>query len=376
MKILITGGHMTPALAVIEALPSDAQVVYVGRKYALEGDSAISLEYRVLTGMHIPFVVLQPGRLQRKFTRYTLPALGKVPKSMVDAFEILRKEKPDIILSFGGHVAFPICFVASLLRIPIVVHEQTLEVGGANRLIAKLATKICVSWESSLSFFPKEKVVLTGNPLLSTKISADIQEAYKKKKNKYPIIAITGGSLGSHAINALIEPIVEKLLAKYFLIHQTGDAQEFKDYEKLSEIKEKLPYTFQERYILKKFIYPSEVASIYAFSDLVISRAGMNTVLTLLLVNTPTLLIPLPFSQRQEQMKNAMLVKEFGLGEVLLQDGLTSESLLANIEKMIKYSKNYKNKDEEKMRSIHKNAAKKIIQVVYGAKASSLQKKI
>ncbi len=375
MKILITGGHMTPALAVIQELPKDAEVVYVGRKFALEGDSALSLEYQALTAMHIPFIIFQPGRIQRKMTRFTLPSLGRIPKGVWEAFGILRTEKPDVVLSFGGHVAFPICLAASLLKIPVVMHEQTLEAGGANHIISRFATKICVSWESSLRFFPKEKTVLTGNPLLPSKPSVEIQQILNKRNKKYPFLVITGGSLGSHPLNALIEPIIKLLLAKYTVLHQTGDAKEFGDFAKLEEVKSSLPYTFQERYILCKFINPSDIAYVYNMCDMVVSRSGINTVLTLLLENTPSLLIPLPFSQRQEQLKNALLLSEAGLGEVLQQAGLTSGALFGAIEHMMGKRESYTNTKYKELVALHKNAAKKIIQVVYGAKNNSLQKK-
>lgn len=375
MKILITGGHLTPALAVIQKLPKDAEITYVGRKFALEGDSAVSLEYHTITNMGIPFIAFQPGRLQRKFTKHTLPSLGRVPKGVWEAFWILKKEKPDVILSFGGHVAFPICFAASLLKIPSVVHEQTLEIGGTNRLIAKIATKICVSWESSLAFFPKKKTILTGNPLPFTPPSQEIQDLLQKRNKKYPLITITGGSLGSHPINTLVEPILEKLLAKYIVLHQTGDAQEFGDFAKLEAFRESLPYTFQERYILRKFIHPEDVSYAYGVSDMVVSRSGINTVLTLLLENTPALLIPLPISQRQEQLKNALFLKDSGLGEVLEQDTLTSESLFIAIENMMEKKDMYQNRNLDSLKEIHRDAAEKIIAVVYGSKNYALQEK-
>ena len=369
MKILVTGGHLTPALAVIQKIPKNVEVIYVGRKFALEGDTGVSLEYQTIASLNIPFIIFHPGRLQRKFTKYTVPALARIPKSIVQAIRILRREKPTVVLSFGGHVAFPICLAAAMLHIPFVIHEQTLEAGGTNRILARLATKICVSWESSLQFFPKEKTVLTGNPLLPSQPSQEIQEIVQKKMTAYPILTITGGSLGSHAINVLIEPIIKKLLAKYFIIHQTGDAQQFKDFDTIENIKSSLPYTFQERYIVRKFISPDDIAFVYNSSDLVVSRSGINTVLALLLGNIPSLLIPLPHSQRQEQYKNADFLQKSGLGQVLLQDDLTSERLLNTIGVMMKNRTMYANNNLSDMQRLHKHAAEKILQVVYDTQA-------
>lgn len=366
---------MTPALAVIEKLPKDAEVVYVGRKYPLEGDSAVSLEYQTMNERKIPFIEFHPARLQRKFTRHTFLSLRRLPKGMMEAFNILRHEKPDVILSFGGYVAFPFAVAGSVLRIPVVTHEQTLEAGGTNKLIGKFATKICVSFPSSIPFFPKKKTILTGNPVVSDSPSEEIKKLFSTVNTKYPVITITGGSLGSHAINMLVEPMLAKLLAKYNVIHQTGDAQEFGDFSLLENVRNSLPFTFQERYILTKFISPSDIAYVYKHSDMVVSRSGANTVLTLLLEDIPAILIPLPHSQRQEQMKNALLLKESGLGEVLLQDTITSESLLKAIEMMMEKKDAFHNKDISAMRELHANAAQKIIQVVYDTSSSRLQKK-
>ena len=375
MKVLITGGHLTPALAVIKERPKGMDVVYVGRKYALEGDSALSLEYQTITNLGIPFIVFHPGRLQRRFTRHTLFSLGRFPKGIWEAFRILKKEKPDVVLSFGGYVAFPIAVAASLLKIPVITHEQTLEVGAANALIAKLAIKVCVSWPSSEKFFPKEKVVLTGNPIVEQKPSQEMQALICHHKEKYPLLVITGGSLGSHAINILIEPMLDKLLAHFTILHQTGNAKQYGDYDRLVKKRNKMPYTFQERYLPTKFLAPDDMPYIYEQADLVISRSGINTVLTLLLANTPSLLIPLPISQRQEQLKNALLLRDSGLGEVLEQDSLTSETLFEAVLMMMRNKTVYKNKDLETMRSLHQHAAEHILRVVDGTKTYPIQAK-
>src|SRR5690348_9513348 len=102
MKIAIIGGHLTPALAMIEHFPKETDVVYIGRKFALEGDAAYSLEYQAIHSRGIPFFHLTTGRLQRSFTSKTIPSLMKVPKGFLQAYVLLKKLKPDILLGFGG----------------------------------------------------------------------------------------------------------------------------------------------------------------------------------------------------------------------------------------------------------------------------------
>ncbi len=185
----------------------------------------------------------------------------------------------------------------------------------------------------------------------------------KGDKGKQPLVCIVGGSSGSHAINEFVEGCLEKLVNKYQVIHQTGDAQEFKDYDRLMKLKESLPKEKQQRYILRKFIKPEEIGNVFHQADLIVSRCGMNTITSLLVLQKPSLLIPLPFAQRNEQYKNALLLKDAGLGIVLDQKTLTSEELFENIVKMIENKKNYHVKSSVPVLN-PQEAAEKIIEMV------------
>jgi UDP-N-acetylglucosamine--N-acetylmuramyl-(pentapeptide) pyrophosphoryl-undecaprenol N-acetylglucosamine transferase len=200
MKIVLIGGHLSPALSILEALPKDTETLFIGRKYGLEGDNALSLEYKTIAELKVPFVALNTGRWQRKLTKYTFSSLLKLPFGVIKSFLTLVKFRPDVVVGFGGYVSVPVVLCAYLLRIPIVIHEQTLEAGLANRFLAKLATKICISWQASQKYFPKEKIVFTGNPVRKLKIKNE----KLKIKNNLPMIYITRGSSGSHSINLLI----------------------------------------------------------------------------------------------------------------------------------------------------------------------------
>jgi UDP-N-acetylglucosamine--N-acetylmuramyl-(pentapeptide) pyrophosphoryl-undecaprenol N-acetylglucosamine transferase len=380
MKILICGGHLTPALAVIDNLPNDAHVLYVGRKHALEGDSAVSLEYHTVSERKIPFVTLQTGRLQRKWTKHTIPSLLKLPKGFFHAFSIIKKYKPDVIVGFGGYISVPLCIAGWMQKIPVIIHEQTLEVGLANKILSPFATKICISWKNSEKFFPKHKTSLTGNPAIS--VIADFiktchpeldsgSSLYKIPKQvrhdnigNRPILVIVGGSLGSHAINILVEGCLEKLLQSFTIIHQTGAAKAYNDYDRLLERKETLPYALRKFYTLSQFIEPEKIITTFQKADLIISRAGINTVTTLLILNKPTLFIPLPVSQNQEQLKNAQFFADHGLGEVIEQSSLTSETMLSLVTAMLKNKKHYTNTKDLHELTIHKTAAKNIIEII------------
>lgn len=125
MKLIITGGHLSPMLNVIEELPKEYSVLVIGRKRAIEGDETVSLEYEAIRKKGIPFKSIIAGRLQRKWTKKTLFSVLKFPIGFFQSFFILFSEKPDVVLSFGGYVSLPVVISAFIQRVPIVIHEQT-----------------------------------------------------------------------------------------------------------------------------------------------------------------------------------------------------------------------------------------------------------
>lgn len=362
MKILIIGGHLAPALCVIQELPKDAEILYVGRKYTLEGDKAVSLEYKTISSRGIAFTELKTGRLQRSITLHTIPSLGKIPYGFLQAVKIINKFKPDVIAGFGGYLSLPVIAAGYFLKVPIVIHEQTLDVGLANKYGARFAKKVCISFESSRKYFPKEKVVLTGNPV--KKNESKIIRRIKLPGGK-PVIYITGGSQGSHFINLLVLGSLSGLLGKYILVHQTGGAMKFKDFEKLSLLKGSLNAEKSNNYIISKFFEPMETESIMVQADLVVSRAGMNTVAELAVLKKPSLLIPIPVSSNNEQFKNALFLKKLGLGEVEEQKNLNPESFLITINHMFKNIDKYKL--HKPLEAFNYDSAKKIVDVIYAS---------
>ncbi len=371
MRVLIIGGHFTPALAVIEALPPEAHLLYVGRKTALEGEKTLSLEYQILTKRKIPFAEITTGRFQRKWTNHSFASILKIPIGFWQAFRIIKTFRPTIILGFGGYVQVPICLVGFLLRIPIVIHEQTLEAGLANRVIAPFATKICISWQSSSNFFNRNKIALTGNPAVSEIFSHKIPST-EEISNRHRLV-IVGGSQGSHAINMLVSATLGELVKYYTVFHQTGDAKEFHDFDNLTEKKDALSPLAKNRYTLVKFVDPKDIVSIFAQADLIISRAGMNTITTLLVMQKQALLIPLPHTQHDEQRKNALFFKAHGKGQILLQQNATPEQFLQHIHDMINQKGNSTNQKPDSDILLHKDAAKNILTILTYAQKSSTQ---
>src|SRR5258706_1364540 len=375
MRILITGRHLTPASSVIQALPKNTDVLYVGRKDAVEGYKELSLEYRTITSLGIPFAEITAGRIQRRLTKHTIPSVSKIPKGFCDAYRIIHSFSPEVILSFGSYVALPVGLAAYFMKIPLIIHEQTMHAGLANRLMAPFAKTICISWEESKNYFPKQKLELTGNPLPENKPSEQIIKLLNKDASK-PLLCIVGGSQGSHAINMFILPILKDLLEKYRVIHQTGDAREFNDFEKLTISRDLLREELQERYMQFKFIDPSDIAFVFQKSDLVVTRAGINTIQMLLVENNPSLVIPLPSAEKRDQYENALFLKKAGLGEIFIQSEVTSDSLLTCVNDMIEDRHKYTCPDVQKFINLHKGAAERIVKILeYATTSGKNQKK-
>jgi len=224
-RIIITGAHLTPALAIISELKERGnwQIYYLGRKYTLEGDKTPSAESQVLPQVGIKFIPIPAGRLQRKFTRWTIPSLIRIPLGVIHSFWHLLKIRPDLVCSFGGYVSVPIVFAAWLLGIPSLTHEQTVVVGLANKINALFANKVAISFSDSAQFFPKKKVILTGNPLRQEifKIGKPLFSLPKNRKTIY----ITGGSQGASVINQAVLEALPELIKNYNIIHQCGNKE-------------------------------------------------------------------------------------------------------------------------------------------------------
>ncbi|MBU0999920.1 UDP-N-acetylglucosamine--N-acetylmuramyl-(pentapeptide) pyrophosphoryl-undecaprenol N-acetylglucosamine transferase [Patescibacteria group bacterium] len=335
MKILVTGTHFTPAIATIEELrkTSGVDVVYVGRKTTQEGDKTASVESQILPAKGIKFIPIIAGRLQRVLTLYTIPSLFKIPIGFIQAFYIVLSEKPDVILSFGGYVAVPVVFLGWLLSVPIVIHEQTLVSGLANKISALFADKICLSFVSKFSL-KKENTILTGNPIrkeiLQPENKPDLiyERIFKTAKQKnLPVLLVTGGNQGSHILNTAVEKALDELTKIALIIHVTGD-NKFNDFGRLKNKQ-------NDHYLVKKWIGDGWGAMLSKI-DLVISRAGINTLTELAFLGKPALVIPIPYLYQDEQNKNAEYFKGLGLAGILPQSKLSAESLFKEIESALR----------------------------------------
>jgi len=353
-RLVITGGHLTPALALINEIKKDDpgwQIYYFGRKYALEGSKEKSFEFKTISQLEgVKFVPLVAGKLQRRWTRYAIVHLLKIPIGFLMALIWLLKIRPKLIISFGGYLSVPVVISGRLLGIPSITHEQTAAMGLANRINSLFVKKIAVSFPSLLKELDSKRAVWTGNPLrpeIFKKKPSKSSQLWSKIDPKKPLLYITGGKTGSVTINRVVKKIIPQLVKKFFVLHQIGLDQSIQPGRK-------------KDYLAVRFVDNGDIGWVLNRAALVVSRAGANTVLELAALAKPVILIPIPWSAGNEQMKNAQFLKELGLAEIIEQDQLDEKTLLATIAKMTKNSGQYRLKS---VNQDHQLAAKRLWQL-------------
>lgn len=320
--ILITGTHLTPALALISRLKTDYQLTYIGPK-----STQLHFSNSVINFFH-----LKAPKLHRHKLSSIILVPAKLTLATIKASQILTTVKPDLVVSFGGFTALPVCLSAKLLRIPIIIHEQTMAVGLANKLTARLATKIAISWPDSQKYFPKSKTVLTGNPVRKDILKVKPNPKSKELKTLY----IANGNQGSLVINQTINQILPQLLDNFTIIHQFGLNQPKASWQSQLSLKNALPKSKKNRYTLKKWFNSSAHAANLTKADLILGRSGANIMTELGLLKKPAILIPLPYAQKNEQFLNAKYLEKLGTALVVEQASLKVDKLLKAINQALR----------------------------------------
>jgi len=359
-SIVITGGHHSSALPVIKELKKrfpNIQIYWYGHKHSLQGSSNETLEYKEIIEMGIPFFNLHAGKFYKTFN---IVRLIKIPYGFIQSLFLLAKHKPQAILSFGGYLAVPVVLAGWVLGIPAVTHEQTAVIGYANKFISKFAKKILYTWEETIKYIPKNKAVYTGLPLREKYLSSKSEKF--NSNNDLPTIYITAGKTGSHIINLAVLENLEELLSIANLIHQTGDHSKYKDYEKAKEKYDSLSKNVMGKCYLHKFVHSNDIGAAYNQADLVISRSGAHTILELITLEKPCILIPIPWVSHNEQYRNAGVVKDFGLGEIIDQDKIKDKDFFLNKVKDVLNNLDFYKCSKQKPNN--KNAARLIVDEV------------
>ena len=345
LNVLITGGgsggHVSPALAVaqrIKEISPEAELLYVGGNMTMEGSAGESLEARLVRPTGIPLKIIHVGKLKRGgFSISTITRLWGFFPGLFEAWHTVRKFMPNVIFSSGGYVSLPVVIAGWVMRVPIVIHEQTAAVGLANSIAGKLATKVAITFPQSARYFAKNKTVVTGNPIQPAILNPDPDQGRRSELGQWlasgdePLLYVTGGGLGSHVINMAILEILPQLLSDYRVVHQCGAHAGYNDIAHLKRAVEMLPEEISRRYYVAPHLSPIEVGWLYTTVQLVVARAGANTVLELAAKGLAAIFIPIPWVTHDEQTKNASVLVEAGTASILPEKELNGRRLLSEI---------------------------------------------
>ncbi len=319
---------MTPATELIRQLKNDPkvhwQINYIGREKNSSVDNSPSIESKIIPKMGINFYSINCGKLDRRWLPNTIKGLPQTAKSLFEASKLIKKIKPDVVVSFGGYVSVPIIISSFLRKIPSITHEQTLTNSLTTKINSHFVTKVALSFDNQKQKLdlPKNKIVITGNLLR--------QELFNPQKSKIGDdidIFITAGNQGSHTINLLIKKILPKL-KNYSIIHQTGK-NDFADFQKLTKI--------YPKYKVFDYLESNDMAHVLNKAKTIISRSGANTSQEIIALNKKSILIPLRVSQQNEQLINAFWVKEKNPKntEIIEEKDLSEINILNKIDKLL-----------------------------------------
>jgi len=330
--IIITGSHHTPAIELIHQLKNDNlfnwNIVYVANL----NSSETHLAKTIIPKLNIKFYPLNSGKLDRRFFPNNITTIPKTITAFFQSLTIINQNKPDIIISFGGYTSVPVILAGFFNRIPSITHEQTLTVSLSTKINSLFVKKVALSFEDHFKKLPKSKIVITGN-LIRSDLSQNKSQKFQyleKSLAVKPLIYITGGNQGSAAINQDILKILPDIHKTHTIIHQTGKI----NYQSVLNQSQKLHLS--SNYIVTDYIDLEDIGWIFHHADIIISRSGANTCQEINVFNKKSILIPLPFTQQNEQLLNALWLKKLHPQSTIIipQNKLAPKPLLKAISQL------------------------------------------
>lgn len=322
-KILFTGGgtagHVTPNIALFdEAEKRGYELVYIGSKKGIEKG--------LIEDENVRFYSIFSGKLRRYFSVENFIDPFKVLIGCIQSIFILMKEKPNIVFSKGGFVSVPVVYAAKILGIPSIIHESDITPGLANKICIKVAKYVCCNFKDTFKYLPKEKAVLTGSPIRKELLEGRKEDGGKLmlfKDPEKPVLLIIGGSMGSNNVNNFIRNILSRLIEKFNIVHICGKGN----------IKEIEDEDIKSSY--RQFEYIKEdLKDVFALSDIVVSRAGANSICEILALKKPNVLIPLSKkASRGDQIDNAKMFVREGYSLMIEEENITNDILFDLINK-------------------------------------------
>ena len=330
MRVVIsaggTGGHIYPAIAIINKIKEEepkSEILYIGTTDRMEKD--------LIPELGIKYKGIQISGLKRKLTLENVRVLYHFLKARTTCKKIIKDFNPDVVIGAGGYVTGPVIWAAKKLGKKTFIHEQNSVIGLSNKYLTKYADKVGVSFESTMKFFPEDKVRLTGNPCSekALKLKKAKKEDYGLDKNK-KLVLIVMGSLGSKTVNDKITSFLSDFKNKdYQVLFVTGNSC-YNDIKKI-----KVP----NNVIIKPFI--KDLPSLMKATDLIVTRAGASTMSEILVLGVPSIFIPSPYVTNNHQYKNAMDLVNKEAGLILEEKNLTKENLINLIDNTLSNKEEY-----------------------------------
>lgn len=310
-----TAGHVTPNLALIPALKEAGyEIRYIG--------SYNGMERKLIENAGISYDGISSGKLRRYFDLKNFTDPLRVLKGYAEARKLIKKYKPDVLFSKGGFVAVPVVLAAKHYHVPVIIHESDMTPGLANKLCIPSARKVCCNFPETLKYLPSDKAVLTGSPIREELLKGDRLAGlqYTHLSAARPILLVIGGSLGSVKINNTVRSALPKLLESFQVIHICGRGN-------VDESLIGKPGYVQYEYV------DSPLKHLFAAADIVVSRAGANSICEFLALRKPNVLIPLSAAaSRGDQILNAKSFEKQGFSSLLEEEHLTADSLVEAVQ--------------------------------------------
>ena len=309
-----TGGHIFPAVAIghaLKRLRPDVQLLFVGAKGKMEMEKVPQEGFEII-GLDI-------AGFNRSNLLKNLVLPFKLLKSWFDAKKILKRFKPHAIVGVGGYASFPMLNAAQSMDIPTLIQEQNSYAGKSNKMLARKANAVCVAYEHMDQFFPRKKLILTGNPvrksIATSSLTREDGQRWLGLESKKQTVLIVGGSLGAKSINEAIDLHLEEIAGENVqVIWQTG-----KPYYQQALLRTK---EFKQ---VKVFAFIREMDYAYAAADVVVSRAGALAIAELCIVAKPVVFVPYPYAAEDHQTSNAMALVEHNAAEMVKDSDAKTE---------------------------------------------------
>jgi UDP-N-acetylglucosamine--N-acetylmuramyl-(pentapeptide) pyrophosphoryl-undecaprenol N-acetylglucosamine transferase len=364
MKILLTGGgtggHFYPLIAIAEKLieVSEREKIIDLKLYYM---SDKPYDDRALFENKITFVKVNAGKMRTYFSIKNFFDIFKTAMGAIQGIFTMFFIFPDVVVSKGGYASFPAVFAARFFGIPVIVHESDSSPGRLNVWAAKFAKRVAISWPEAIEYMPKDKTVLTGQPIRKEILKGDpngAHEFFKLEKN-LPIILVLGGSQGAEIINNTIIDSLPDLLSRYQIIHQTGQNNIDDVILRSKLIMENNPNI--ERYVPISFLGSKETRMAAGCADIIISRAG-SAIFEIASWGIPSIIIPITNSNGDHQRKNAFNYARSGACEVIEEGNLSTHLLVAEVDKILSTEQKANQMKEKALQFANHDAAEKIAQ--------------